>query len=184
MEVNKITNNDGMYAYVEYAAWDYIDDTLWFLDMYGPTTGVRAIAASFHSGHRLEVGWRSLRRPSHTKFIMLRTTLIGGNTRMVLFPDPVATRRFAIVAPLLNGRKPWDVLIQALSSYTIWPVKHEWAPSIWKYAHKIAPAKVPLTALTPIMTRPEPVTKDILVNLDGAWDEVITTAAQQELFTA
>ena len=174
--VKKITNNDGMYAYLNYAAYLSSLGTIWFMDLYGPTTGVRAIMASFHSGRRLEIGWHTLKKPGNVKFLVQRTALVQGYTRVILFPKPVEAGQFPIVKPLLleDGKQPWDLLIDVLSAYTIWPVKREWGKALWNCAATVADG--PITNLRVLEVDEEPLTSDVLVNLSGPWDEIIQQA--------
>ena len=150
----KLRNSDWMYAFLYSLAREQYSETTWFLDVYGPATGVAAVVASFHSGHTLRpdnggLDWLGVKKPAGVKFKTLKFTLVPGYQRAVLFPDLSTTDLFPLVAaftrPLENrqgGKSPLVtvnqvrkservLLARVLQAHTIWPMLDRWADGVW-----------------------------------------------------
>ncbi len=151
----RIRNSDFMWANVRALAREQNSESTWYLDVYGPVTGVAAIAASFHRGSTLRpngytvLGWLGVRKPAGVKFKTMKFTLVPGYQRVVLFPDLATTDKFPLVsafvvgeraaAPLVDGQQPVmqqrnALFARVLQVHTIWPMLDRWADGIWTSA--------------------------------------------------
>ena len=171
----KITNSDEMYAYIAgYAYRDTFTDyqRLWYLDIYGPTTGVRAITATFVSGNSLHISgvWGALKKAPNVRFQQLSTSLVPGYVRTILFPR-VEYGSFVITPTLARpGEEKWDMVVRVLLAHTIWPVKPEWAKALWKVTWH--------TDGSPIRRLSSNLDYAYLVDIGGDWGAILDKAVK------
>ncbi len=178
--MTKVTNSDGMYAYVAADAYEDTYDAgmrLWYLDIYGPATGVRAITASFVSGSPLHVeyGWGALKKVAGVKFQQFSKSLVPGYMRTILFPR-LEYGSFVMVPTLAQpGEEKWDLLTRVLLAHTIWPVKPEWAKPLWKVTWRTDGA--PIRGLTTNLDYA------YVVDIQGDWGIVLDKAVKTGVLT-
>ena len=129
----RIKNNKGMTVPATAAAVTP-DDRIAFLSLVGALTAIKAVWASTISRRSplfVTGRYRRLYGDGDVEYLVVKQTLAPGLYNWVLYPEPGPTAPYLLLVPL-RGMSAQEQLVHLLNQHTLWPVREEWAETLWE----------------------------------------------------
>ncbi len=127
-----IKNRKGMSVGVTSAAVTP-DKRIAFLSIVGAQTAVKAIWASVLNRRALlHISGRGNYYYGDTdvEYVTLKQSPAPGVHHWVIYPEPGPSAPYLLLVPL--GMSKEEQLVNLLNQHTLWPVKDEWASTLWE----------------------------------------------------